>query len=153
MIKAISDAEEGRRVSGFIVEQKTRYHLQNKDIAILYRTNAQSRVFEEHLRRQNIAYRVFGGLSFYQRKEVKDALAYLRLVINLKDDEALKRIINYPKRGIGATTMSKVSAVASQQNTCLWDALATFEATGRSRAQIAEFYENDFAFSRQSSFE
>ncbi|HMR43679.1 MAG TPA: UvrD-helicase domain-containing protein, partial [Saprospiraceae bacterium] len=105
VIKGMSDAEEGKRVADAILEQKNRHHLSNKDIAILYRTNAQSRVFEENLRRFNIPYRVFGGTSFYQRKEVKDFIAYLRLAVNPLDEEALRRTINYPRRGIGDATI------------------------------------------------
>ncbi|RME01622.1 MAG: ATP-dependent DNA helicase, partial [Bacteroidetes bacterium] len=105
VIRAMTDNEEGKRVADTIVEQKNRFHLRNKDIAILYRTNAQSRIFEEYLRHYNIPYKVFGGLSFYQRKEIKDLIAYLRLAVNPKDDEALRRAINYPRRGIGNTTM------------------------------------------------
>jgi DNA helicase-2/ATP-dependent DNA helicase PcrA len=123
VIKAISDSEEGKRVADTIVEQKSRFHLSNSDIAILYRTNAQSRIFEEYMRRFNIPYKVFGGTSFYQRKEVKDLLAYLRLTINHQDEEALKRIINYPKRAIGKTTVDKVSLAALENNISMWDAL------------------------------
>ena len=101
LIKALTDREEGRKVSDQILEQKTRFHLRNSEITILYRTNAQSRIFEEYLRNLNIPYRIYGGISFYQRKEVKDVLAYIRLTINSKDDEAFKRIVNYPKSGIG----------------------------------------------------
>jgi len=113
VIKAVSDTEEGKRIADSIIEQKTRHHFSNNDIAILYRTNAQSRIFEEYLRRYNIAYKVFGGTSFYQRKEVKDLIAYLRLAVNQQDEEALKRVINYPKRGIGKTTIEKISTKAA----------------------------------------
>jgi DNA helicase-2/ATP-dependent DNA helicase PcrA len=120
MVKAVSDVEEGRLIANAIVEYKNRFHLENKDIAILYRTNAQSRVFEEQLRRQNLVYRVFGGLSFYQRKEVKDILAYLRLTINERDNEAFKRIINYPKRGIGKTSVDHIAEMAVAQGVSMW---------------------------------
>lgn len=123
LIKAVSDVEEGRVVASTIIEYKNRMHLENRDIAILYRTNAQSRVFEEHLRRQNLPYRIFGGVSFYQRKEVKDILAYLRLAVNERDDEALKRIINYPKRGIGKTTLDQIAAAAVGQGVSMWSVL------------------------------
>jgi DNA helicase II / ATP-dependent DNA helicase PcrA len=123
VIKALTDVEEGRRVADTIVEQKTRHHIQNKDIAILYRTNAQSRVFEEFLRRQNLSYRIFGGLSFYQRREVKDLIAYLRLSINSRDDEAFKRVINQPKRGIGKTSLDQLLQFANEEEISLWQAV------------------------------
>jgi len=133
MIKAVSDVEEGRLVSSAIVEFKNRFHLENKEIAILYRTNAQSRVFEEHLRKQNLTYRVFGGLSFYQRKEVKDILAYLRVTVNERDNEALKRIINYPKRGIGKTTMDHIAEMAVAQGVSMWAIITSgaYQAKGK----------------------
>ena len=108
IIRALSDVEEGRKVVSSILELKNRNHLANKEMAILYRTNAQSRVFEEYLRRQNINYRIFGGLSFYQRKEVKDVLAFMRLTVNPNDDEALKRALTTPRKGIGKTTIEKL---------------------------------------------
>ncbi|MEO6133052.1 MAG: 3'-5' exonuclease, partial [Saprospiraceae bacterium] len=123
LIKAVSDVEEGRLIASTIIELKNRNHLEHKDIAILYRTNAQSRVFEEHLRKQNLPYRIFGGLSFYQRKEVKDILGYLRLTINERDDEAFKRIINYPKRGIGKTTVDQIAARAVAEGVSMWSIL------------------------------
>lgn len=113
VIKAMTDSEEGKRVADAIIEQKNRHHLSSREFAILYRTNAQSRVFEEYLRRYNIPYRIFGGLSFYQRKEVKDLVAYLRLVVNPADDEAFRRVVNYPKRGLGKTTLAKLTAYAN----------------------------------------
>lgn len=125
VIKAVSDVEEGRLVASTIIEYKNRLHLENKDIAILYRTNAQSRIFEEHLRKQNLPYRIFGGLSFYQRKEVKDILGYLRLTVNERDDEALKRIINYPKRGIGKTTLDQIAELAVNQGVSMWAVLTS----------------------------
>ncbi len=125
LIKAVSDVEEGRLIASNIIELKNRNHLEHKDIAILYRTNAQSRVFEEQLRKQNLPYRIFGGLSFYQRKEVKDILAYLRLSINEKDDEALKRIINYPKRGIGKATLDQIAERAVAEKVSMWAILNT----------------------------
>jgi DNA helicase-2/ATP-dependent DNA helicase PcrA len=133
MIKAVSDVEEGRLVASTIIEYKNRIHLENKDIAILYRTNAQSRVFEEHLRKQNLAYKIFGGLSFYQRKEVKDILGYLRLTVNERDDEAFKRIINTPKRGIGKTTTDKIAEIAVTQGVSMWAVLASglYPASGK----------------------
>ena len=104
-----------------IYEEKLREHLSPKDFAILYRTNSQSRAFEEALRRLNLPYRIFGGLSFYQRKEIKDLLAYYRLALNPHDEEALKRAINYPARGIGDTTMDKMAVIASENDISLWD--------------------------------
>lgn len=138
LIKAVSDVEEGRLVANAIVEFKNRFHLENKDIAILYRTNAQSRVFEEHLRKQNLRYRVFGGLSFYQRKEVKDVLAYLRLTVNERDNEALKRIINYPKRGIGKATMDQIAEIAVAQGVSMWAVITSgaYNAKGKLLAFI-----------------
>ena len=120
LIKAMTDNEEGKRVVDTILEQKNRHHFSNKDIAILYRTNAQSRIFEEYLRRYNIPYKVFGGLSFYQRKEVKDMIAYFRLAVNPNDEEALRRVINYPRRGIGNTTLEKVSLQAGTDEVPMW---------------------------------
>lgn len=146
VIKALTDTEEGKRIADTIVEQKNRFHLRNNDIAILYRTNAQSRIFEEYLRRYNIAYRVFGGLSFYQRKEVKDLIAYLRLAVNKIDEEALRRIINYPRRGIGDTTVDKFSAYASQHNIPMWQALGKVNIGGRTQNALHDFITmiNDF---------
>lgn len=146
VIKALTDTEEGKRVADTILEQKNRFHLSNNDIAILYRTNAQSRIFEEYLRRYNIPYRVFGGLSFYQRKEVKDLLAYLRLTINRIDEEALRRIINYPRRGIGGTTVDKISAYANQHNIPMWEALGKVNIGGRTQNALYDFITmiNDF---------
>ena len=119
----MSDNDEGKMVADTIQELKLRYHFQNQDIAILYRTNAQSRSFEESLRRMGIAYRIYGGMSFYQRKEIKDFLAYLRIVVNPNDEEALKRIINYPVRGIGKTTIDKAVLYANTNQCTLWDVL------------------------------
>lgn len=139
LIKAMTDAEEGRRVADTILEQKNRFHLSNQDIAILYRTNAQSRIFEEYLRRYNIPYRVFGGLSFYQRKEVKDLIAYLRLAVNQRDDEALRRVINYPRRGIGNTTLEKLAKLADQNEWTLWEAIPQLKVGGRGRKALDDF--------------
>lgn len=123
MVRALSDTEEARRIAGMIVEQKNRYHYANSDIAILYRTNAQSRVFEEQLRRQNLPYKIYGGLSFYQRKEVKDLMAYLRLAVNPADDEAFRRVINYPRRGIGKTSLEKIMTIAVSEEIPAWEAM------------------------------
>ena len=121
LVRTLTDNDEGKMVADTIQEQKLRNHYFNKDFAILYRTNAQSRSFEEALRRMGIAYRIYGGMSFYQRKEVKDFIAYLRLVVNPKDEEALKRIINFPARGIGKTTMDKAVLYANENNLSVWD--------------------------------
>lgn len=143
VVKAVSDNEEGRIVADTIFEYQMRHHLRNDDFAILYRTNAQSRSFEEALRRQNIPYKVFGGLSFYQRKEIKDLLAYLKLTVNHNDEEALRRIINYPTRGIGDTTLDKATVLASEKGTNLWSILNTIqfqpEFNARAKNLIEEF--------------
>lgn len=141
LLKCITDDEESRRVADFILEQKHRYHLPNSEIAILYRTNAQSRKFEEHLRRLNLPYRVFGGMSFYQRKEVKDLIAYLRLAVNPRDEEALRRVINLPTRGISDATVDKLSALAGGHNITMWEAmmLPELEVTARARQALALF--------------
>ncbi len=123
VIRALSDTEEGKRVIDSIQELKNRHHLANSDMAILYRTNAQSRIFEEYLRRSNLAYKVFGGVSFYQRKEVKDAIAYLRLAVNPRDTEALNRVINYPRRGLGNTTLGKLNNYAVESEVTPYDVI------------------------------
>jgi len=119
--RLLTDGDEGRFVASSIFENKNSKQLQNKDFAILYRTNAQSRSFEDSLRKRNIPYRVYGGLSFYQRKEIKDVLAYLRLIINENDEEAFKRVINFPARGIGQTTINKLLIEANNLNISLYD--------------------------------
>ncbi|MBM1107257.1 UvrD-helicase domain-containing protein [Aurantibacter crassamenti] len=111
--RSVTDAEEGRFVAGSIFENKMQHQLPNGNFAILYRTNSQSRAMEDALRKRDIPYRIYGGLSFYQRKEIKDVLSYLRLIINPKDEEALKRVINYPTRGIGQTTVDKLVVAAN----------------------------------------
>lgn len=120
VMKTESDNSEGSFVASSIFETKMNEQAHNRDFAILYRTNAQSRAMEEALRRQNIAYRIYGGLSFYQRKEIKDLLAYYRLAINSNDEESLKRIINYPARGIGDTTIDRIIVAANDHNISLW---------------------------------
>jgi DNA helicase-2/ATP-dependent DNA helicase PcrA len=120
VVKTESDNAEGSFVASSIFETKMNEQAHNRDFAILYRTNAQSRAMEEALRRQNISYRIYGGLSFYQRKEIKDLLAYYRLTINNNDEESLKRIINYPARGIGDTTVDKIIVAANDHNISLW---------------------------------
>lgn len=120
VFQAYSDIEEADIVVNKIIELRRREQLKYSDYAILYRTNAQSRVFEEAMRKRSIPYRIYGGLSFYQRKEVKDVIAYFRLVVNPNDEEAFKRIINYPARGIGDTTLGKIVAAASEYGVSLW---------------------------------
>ena len=118
-----TDSEEGRFVASSIFEAKHNLQLQNDQFAVLYRTNAQSRSIEDALRRKNIPFQIYGGLSFYQRKEIKDILAYLRLIINSKDDESLKRVINYPGRGIGLTTLEKIQIYSNENNLTLFEVL------------------------------
>ncbi len=123
LVRTMTDNDEGKFVADSIQEQKLRNHYSNKDFAILYRTNAQSRAFEEALRRMGIPYTIYGGISFYQRKEIKDLVAYLRVIVNPKDEEAIKRIINYPARGIGKTTLDKLVLYANENNVSMWDIL------------------------------
>jgi DNA helicase-2/ATP-dependent DNA helicase PcrA len=123
LVRTMTDNEEGKYVADIIAEQKLRNHYDNRDFVILYRTNAQSRSFEESLRRKAIPYRIYGGVSFYQRKEIKDFLAYLRITINTRDEESLKRIINYPVRGIGKTTVEKAVIYSNEQNITFWEVL------------------------------
>jgi DNA helicase II / ATP-dependent DNA helicase PcrA len=120
VFKTASENDEGRLVADSIFEQKIRNHMHNMDFAILYRTNAQSRALEESLRKLNIPYRIYGGLSFYQRKEIKDFVSYLRVIVNPHDEEAIKRIINYPKRAIGNTSIDKMVVAAAEQGVSLW---------------------------------
>ena len=123
LVRTATDNDEGKYVADNIQELKLRNHYRNSDFAILYRTNAQSRSYEESLRRMNIAYRIYGGISFYQRKEIKDFLSYLRLIVNPGDEEALKRIINFPARGIGKTSVEKAILFANQHNISFWNVL------------------------------
>lgn len=118
-----SDYEEGYAVAAAITEMRMRKDYDYADFAILYRTNAQSRILEEALRKRGIPYKIYGGLSFYQRKEVKDIISYLRLIVNPHDEEALKRVINYPSRGIGDTTVGKLVSAATENNVSLWTVL------------------------------
>ncbi len=121
--RSITDAEEGRFVASTIFEEKMTRQMKNSDFAILYRTNAQSRAMEDALRKKDIPYRIYGGLSFYQRKEIKDVLSYLRLIINPKDEEALIRIINYPTRGIGNTTVEKLNIAANHYKRSIFEVM------------------------------
>lgn len=124
VIRTYSDMEEAYMVATKISQSKLTYHDSYEDYAILYRTNAQSRILEEALRKRNIPYRIYGGLSFYQRKEIKDVVAYFRLTVNPDDDEALRRVINYPARGIGETTLKKVQLAASEADVSLWSVIS-----------------------------
>ena len=135
---AYSDQEEALVVTNEIQRIKRRDKCEYSDFAILYRTNAQSRSFEEQLRKQNIPYRIFGGMSFYQRKEIKDILAYFRLVANPNDEEALKRVINYPTRGIGATTLAKIVDAANNNRQSLWNVMRKAEDKGFTKATAAK---------------
>lgn len=130
VFQAYSDVEEAEIVVNKIAEMRRRNDYEYADFAILYRTNAQSRVFEEALRKQSIPYKIYGGLSFYQRKEIKDAIAYFRLVVNPSDEEAFKRIINYPARGIGDTTLGKIIDKAIHNRISLWLAMSEPETYG-----------------------
>ncbi len=128
LIKSISDNEEGRFVASAIFEQKTQNSYQNSDFAILYRTNSQSRAIEEALRKSGIPYRIYGGLSFYQRKEIKDLMAYLRFAINTNDEQSFRRIINLPKRGIGTSSVEKIVVAAFEHDIPLWDVLVNIDS-------------------------
>jgi len=125
--RLLTDGEEGRFVASSIFENRMQNQLKNSDFAILYRTNAQSRAMEDALRKKEIPYRIYGGLSFYQRKEIKDVLSYLRLLINPKDEEALKRVINYPARGIGQTTMDKLTIAANQYGRSIFEVIENID--------------------------
>lgn len=125
--RSITDAEEGRYVAGSIFENKMQQQMQNGDFAVLYRTNSQSRAIEDALRKRDIPYRIYGGLSFYQRKEIKDVLAYLRLIVNPKDEEALKRVINFPARGIGQTTIDKLIVAANHYGRSIYEVMEHLE--------------------------
>lgn len=139
LLRALNDNEEAKRVVDAILEQKNRIHLRNSEIAILYRTNAQSRIFEEYLRRYNISYRVYGGMSFYQRKEVKDLLAYFKLSVNPYDDESLKRIINFPRRGIGDATIEGLRQIAVDNDISMWDVLQSDIPQVKSKKAVTDF--------------
>ena len=121
--RAATDNEEGKIIANLIYDAQQKDHAKPKDFAILYRTNAQSRSMEESLRRKNIPYKIYGGLSFYQRKEIKDLIAYFRLTINPNDEEAIKRVINYPARGIGGTSLDKISIAAVNHQKSIWEVI------------------------------
>jgi len=144
VVRALTDNEEGAKVTQMIFESMMQYQMHPKDFAILYRTNAQSRAMEEALRKRNIAYRIYGGLSFYQRKEIKDLLAYFRLTINIHDEEAMKRVINYPTRGIGQTTIDKIIVSANDHNISMFTVMENLndfnvEINTGTRNKISDF--------------
>ena len=141
LMKATTDNEEGKLVASSIFEEKMQHQLNNKDFAILYRTNSQSRAIEEALRRVNLKYRIIGGLSFYQRREIKDLISYLRFVINTNDEQAFRRIINVPKRGIGPSTVDKVIVAANDHDIAIWDVLVNIHSfmSGRAANAIEDF--------------
>ncbi len=125
--RTMTDGDEGRFVASSIFENRMNHQMKNGDFAILYRTNAQSRAMEDALRKKDIPYRIYGGLSFYQRKEIKDVLSYLRLILNPKDEEALKRVINYPARGIGQTTLEKLTVAANHYNRSMFEVMQNID--------------------------
>ena len=129
--KSLSDSDEGRYVSSNIFELKNNFQLNNSSFAVLYRTNAQSRSIEDALRKINIDYQVFGGLSFYQRKEIKDVLAYLRIIENTNDEESLRRIINFPPRGIGQTTLDKLNILSNEHNVSMFEAISIINKSSK----------------------
>lgn len=144
VIRTLTDNEEGKVISNRIFDKSKADGITYNDFAILYRTNRQSRAFEESLRKLNIPYKIYGGLSFYQRKEIKDLLAYFRLTANHNDEEALKRVINYPKRGIGQTSFQKVLIAASQYGVSAWDIISNFsqypvDINAGTKKRIADF--------------
>lgn len=144
VVRTLTDQEEGKVVANKIYDIKQANGLQFKDFAILYRTNRQSRAFEESLRKLNMPYKIYGGISFYQRKEIKDLLAYFRLSANPKDEEALKRVINYPKRGIGKTSIENIVIAANQYGVSMWEVITNFgqypaALNGPTKQKIAEF--------------
>ena len=144
VMRSATDADEAKYVTQLLMEQKNQFQLGYDDFAILYRTNAQSRIFEESLKSHRIPYKIYGGTSFYDRKEIKDCIAYLRAVINPNDNEAMKRIVNYPARGIGATTVGKVLNIAESQSVSMWHILCHLNEFGfpnRTLAAVSKFVE------------
>src|SRR5690349_10677408 len=141
LIKAVSDNEEGRLVAGSIFQEKMQHQLRFSDFVVLYRTNSQSRAIEENLRKMNIKYRIIGGLSFYQRKEIKDLLAYLRFSLNQQDEASFRRIINLPKRGIGDSTIDKIVVAANDHGISIWEILQNPSpfVGGRAAGPIGDF--------------
>lgn len=152
--KAATDNEEGKLISNLIFDTQLNHQAQPKDFSILYRTNAQSRAMEEALRRKNIPYKIYGGLSFYQRKEIKDLLSYFRLVINPIDEEALKRVINYPARGIGKTTLDKLTIAANNHQKSIWEIITNINLyntgiNGGAQSKISGFISMIQSFAAQ----
>ncbi len=142
--RLLTDGDEGRFVASSIFENKMQHQLKDNEFAVLYRTNAQSRAIEDALRKRDIPYRIYGGLSFYQRKEIKDVLSYLRLIINPADEEALKRVINFPKRSIGQTTVDKLVVAANGYNRTIFDVMKHIDKTevnvnAGTRTKLKEF--------------
>ncbi|WP_113663132.1 ATP-dependent helicase [Pedobacter nanyangensis] len=150
--RAFTDNEEGKLVAEAIVQERTGNGLNYTDFAILYRTNAQSRAMEEALRKLNVPYKIYGGLSFYQRKEIKDLIAYFRLTFNPADEEALKRVINYPRRGLGDTTLEKVSVAANEHGITMWEVICNPQQYlgGRIPSQLNDFAMMIRAFAAES---
>jgi len=148
--KASTDIEEGYIVANDIFQKRQSEHLRYEDFAILYRTNMQSRIMEEALRKRNIPYKIYGGFSFYQRKEIKDLLAYLRLISNPKDNEALKRIINFPLRGIGKTSIEKLEVVANFNSISVWEVVEQInlvkEINAGTKKKLQKFYDLMYQF-------
>ena len=139
VLRAVTDNEEGKLIAQDIFETKMTDQKVNNDFAVLYRTNSQSRSLEEALRKLNIPYKIYGGMSFYQRKEIKDLIAYLRLVTNPNDEQALKRIINYPARGIGKTSMERVIVAASEQDSTIWEVISNAHLFPQLKTSIPKF--------------
>ena len=141
VLRAFSDNEEGKIIAETIAQERALKGLKYRDFAILYRTNAQSRAMEEALRKINVPYKIYGGTSFYQRKEIKDLIAYFRLTFNPNDEEAIKRVINYPRRGIGDTTVDRIVIAADQRQLTLWDVIsnASTYLDGRSAGAVGTF--------------
>ncbi len=154
IVKTSTDNEEGNFVAKNIFSQKMNLQAPNNDFAILYRTNAQSRSIEEALRKQNIPYKIYGGLSFYQRKEIKDLLAYFRLALNQDDEEALKRVINFPGRGIGKTTIDNIIIASNNHGTSLWNIISSpnkYPGIGTATiTKLAGFVDMISSFSKQA---
>lgn len=144
VLKALSDKEEGFQVTNEIFKMANFEQQEYSDFAILYRTNAQSRILEEALRKRNIPYKIYGGQSFYQRKEIKDLLAYFRVTVNQNDEEALKRIINYPRRGIGDTTIDKIREIALQYHVSMWTVLCNLNKINGAVSAAAASRLNNF---------